>query len=425
MARPKHVVVIGAGITGALTAHRLLSTGIDVTILEAKEKGAGSSSRSAACLRQQFSTPSNVAAMLYSVRSYLAFREEFRCAPETSDVLVQNGYLFLYDHPDFASDGPTSQERHAAWATAQRNVAMQREVGLTEVELLGPEEVEERFPHVDGARLIGATFCRTDGFLHPDIIYMEGFRRVAELGGVIRQKEGVESGVFDSDGRLVAVRTSRGAEVRGDLFINATNAWGHRLSRMLGGSELAVTPIKRYLYFLQRGPGLSPETLLSWPMTVAPSRAYCRPENGDQLLLGWAHASPGEDITWDAQDAIQPEFFHKSGLDNYGYAVWMELAESLPALEEFAGLAGTTAGYYAVTPDHNPFLGFDPLQANLIHAVGFSGHGAMLGPFTAAAVTAMAIAGESLDSIQLGGREIDLRPLLVGRSPRASEGMVI
>ena len=46
--------------------------------------------------------------------------------------------------------------------------------------------------------------------------------------------------------------------------------------------------------------------------------------------------------------------------------VWMELAESLPALEEFAGLDATTAGYYAVTPDHNPFLGFDPKQPALL-----------------------------------------------------------
>ncbi len=425
MDRPQHVVVIGAGITGALTAHRLLEAGVAVTILEAKEKGAGSSSRSAACYRQQFSTPSTVAAMLYSTRAYTEFKERFRCDPSTGDVLVQNGYLFLHDRPDFASDGDTAARRAEGWEAARRNVVMQREVGLEEVELLAPEEVEERFPHVAGDRLVGATFCPTDGFLHPDIIYMEGFRRVVELGGVLRQNERVESGVFDPAGRLVAVRTSKGEEVRGDVFINATNAWGAKLSPVLGGTELPVAPIKRYLYFLQRGDGLSPETLQSWPMTITPSRAYCRPENGEQLLLGWAHATGGEDVSWDGQDAIEPEYFHKSGLDNYGYAVWMELAESLPALEEFAGLDATTSGYYAVTPDHNPFLGFDPAQPALLHALGFSGHGAMMGPFTAAAVASMALARETLTEITLDGRRIDLRPLLVGRTPTKGEGMVI
>ena len=425
MSRPRHVVIIGAGITGALTAHRLLEEGVQVTILEAREKGAGSSSRSAACHRQQFSTPSTVAAMLYSTRAYTEFKETFGCDPSTGDVLVQNGYLFLHDRPDFASDSSTAEERAKGWQTALANVEMQHAVGLKEVEVLAPKEVEERFPHVAGDRLVGATFCSTDGFLHPDIVYMEGFRRVVEMGGVLRQNERVESGVFDSTGRLVAVRTSKGEEVRGDVFVNATNAWGAKLSPTLGGSELPVAPIKRYLYFLQRGPGLSPETLLSWPMTITPSRAYCRPENGDQLLLGWAHATDQEDVSWDGQDAIEPEFFHKSGLDNYGYAVWMELAESLPGLEEFAGLDATTAGYYAVTPDHNPFLGFDPKQPALLHALGFSGHGAMMGPFTAAAVAEMAMAGETKQHIVLDGRDIDLRPLLVGRTLARSEGMVI
>jgi glycine/D-amino acid oxidase-like deaminating enzyme len=425
MSRPKHVVVIGAGITGALTAHRLLEAGVAVTILEAKEKGAGSSSRSAACLRQQFSTASTVAAMLYSVRSYREFREEFRCDPSTGDVLVQNGYLFLHDRPDFASDQATGAARVSAWEAAQRNVAMQQSVGLTEVELLAPEDIEGRFPHVDPARLTGATFCPTDGFLHPDIVYMEGFRRVQELGGVLRQNERVEGGVFDSTGRLRAVRTSKGEEVAADVFVNATNAWGAKLGASLGGSELPVVPVKRYLYFLQRGPGLTPETLRSWPMTITSSRAYCRPENGDQLLLGWAHSTAGEAVSWDGQDSIEPEFFHKSGLDNYGYAVWMELAESLPALEEFAGLDATTAGYYAVTPDHNPFLGFDPKQPALLHALGFSGHGAMMGPFTAAVIAQMALQGETIESITLDSRHIDLRPLLVGRTPAKGEGMVI
>ncbi len=65
---PRKVVIIGAGITGALVAHHLLEAGVDVTVLEAREKGAGSSSRSAACIRQQFSTPATVRAMIYSTR---------------------------------------------------------------------------------------------------------------------------------------------------------------------------------------------------------------------------------------------------------------------------------------------------------------------------------------------------------------------
>lgn len=411
---PRKVVIIGAGITGALLAHRLLEQGIDVTILEAREKGAGSSSRSAACSRQQFSTPATVRAMIYSTRVYEQFEERFRCAPGQGQALEQNGYLFLYgaDHPE-------------RWATAQANAAMQRENGLKEVEVLAPGAVAERFPHVAADTLLGATFCGTDGFLHPDVVYMEGFRRVEELGGELRQNAQVVGGAHHN-GRLTEVHTATGDVIAGDVFVNATNAWAPRVSEALGGSDLRISPVKRYLYFLERGDQLDDQTLMTWPMTITPSRAYCRPENSEQLLAGWAHpAEPEPEFDWQDQDLIGPSFFHKTGLDNYGFQLWMQLAEALPITAEFAGIQATTAGFYAVTPDHNPLLGHDPKVPNLLHAVGFSGHGAMMGPFTAAAVAAMALRGEDLPSVSVEGVEVDLTAMRIGRAFESAEGMVI
>jgi len=418
-----HVVVIGAGITGALIAHRLLGDGVAVTVLEAREKGAGSSSRSAACLRQQFTTPATVQAMIHSRRAYERFGEDFGCQGEAGQVLVQNGYLFLHDRPELHDAGERVGER---WAAAQANVAMQKAQGLHEVELLSPAAVSERFPQVDGSRLVGATFCPTDGFLHPDLVYMEGFRRVLELGGVLEQNAPVVGGERDAGGRLTSVRTSDGRSFAGDVFVNATNAWAPRVSQLLGGASLPIEPIKRYLYFLKQGGRIAGDELMSWPMIITASRAYCRPENASQLLAGWAHATSSEpDFSWDDQDLIEPPYFHKSGLDNYGYQLWMQLAESMPISGEFAGIEATTGGFYAVTPDHNPLLGFDPAVPNLLHAAGFSGHGAMIGPFTAAVIAAFVHAGVTLPSIQLPTGEVDVRAFHVDRRAQAGEGMVI
>jgi sarcosine oxidase, subunit beta len=411
---PKKVVIIGAGITGALLAHRLLEQGVGVTILEAREKGAGSSSRSAACSRQQFSTPATVRAMIYSTRFYERFEEAFLCEPGQGHVLVQNGYLFLH--------GESEPER---WANAQAQVAMQRANGLHDVQMLTPSDVADRFPHATADGLLGATFCPTDGFLHPDVVYMEGFRRVEELGGELRQNAQVVSGTAQN-GRLVEVQTAAGESFTGDVFVNATNAWAPRVSEALGGSDLPISPVKRYLYFLERGDQLDDKTLMTWPMTITPSRAYCRPENANQLLAGWAHpAEPEPQFDWNDQDLIDPSFFHKAGLDNYGFQLWMQLAEALPITGQFKGIQATTAGFYAVTPDHNPLLGFDPKVRGLLHAVGFSGHGAMMGPFTAAAIAAMAIAGEDLLTVDLDGVEVDVSPLRIDREFGKGEGMVI
>ena len=423
MSQPKHVAIIGAGITGALTAHRLLQSGVRVTVLEAREKGAGSSSRSAACIRQQFSTPATVRAMMYSVSRYADFHELLHCPAETGQVLVQNGYLFLYEK---ALGDSEDAQRAARWDTAKRLVPMQQRHGLADVELLDINAISERFPHIDTSDLIGASYCPSDGFLRPDIIYMEGFRRVEELGGELFQNEAVVGGVHNSQGQLIALRTNRDRELHADLFINATNAWAPRVSQLLGGHALPISPIKRYLYFIERGPSVNGDEFVNWPMTITPSRAYCRPENKNQLLAGWAHmAHPEPGFDWADQDRIEPGYYHRSGLDNYGYQLWLELAEALSLVGEFSGLSATTAGFYATTPDHNPLLGFDPLQQRLIHAAGFSGHGAMLGPFTAAVIHDTVMAGEPISRIELGGHQIDLTDLLVDRSFGAMEGMVI
>ncbi len=407
-----HAVIIGAGITGALAAHELLLRGVEVTILEARSKGSGSSSRSAACIRQQWSTPATVRAMRYAMRSYDRFLEEFGCSADVIEPVVHNGYLFLH------KDG-------AAWAAARERVAMQQAHGLSDVEALEPGALAERFPRVDASILQGATFCPSDGFLRPDVVYMEGFRRVAELGGTLLQNWRVMSGLHDAAGRLKAVVSDDGREAAGDVFINATNAWAPRLSQRLGGVELPIAPLKRYLYFVHRA-GVEASEMVDWPMTITPSRAYCRPENPDQLLAGWAHATdPKPEFDWSDQDLIEPPFFHKTGLDNFGFQLWMELAEAMPAIGEFGGIEATTAGFYAVTPDHNPILGFDPKQPALLHAAGFSGHGAMLGPFTAKAIAAMAIAERTLESVVVEDEEIDVRAMLVGREFGHAEGMVI
>jgi len=361
--------------------------------------------------------------MRYSVHEYMRFAERFRCEPGQGNALVQNGYLFLYGDPGRADDPAAAQ---AAWDGAQANVAMQRENGLSEVTAMSPSQLGERFPHVDPAVLIGGTFCPTDGFLHPDVVYMEGFRRIEELGGVLHQHQPVTGGRFDSQGQLVGVETSTGDVYEADVFVDCTNAWSPRLTKLLHGTPLAIQPLKRYLYFLQRGDSMTAEQLVDMPMTISPNKAYCRPENAEQLLLGWAHhADAQNDFDWEDQDVIEPEFFHKSGLENYGMHLWMELAGCMPPLMEFSGLRATTAGFYAVTPDHNPFLGYNVTQKRLLHAVGFSGHGAMMGPFTAAAVSEMALAGETLHSVTVDGVDVDLSALRVGREIAHGEGMVI
>lgn len=402
------VVIIGGGITGALTAWQLVQGGHQVVVLEARHVGAGSSSRTAAGIRQQFSTPETVLGMRYAVDFYRRFTE---VVGGERSPLVQSGYLFLL-------------EGQAAAAQATRRVAMQREVGLAEVELLDPAETLARFPWVDGVAISGATWCPTDGFLRPEIVYNDAMA-AARAGGAALHQNAEVTAARHQGGRLSAVM-ARGAWHEADLFVDATNAWSPRLSRVLDAAVLPIQPLKRYLWFIERAGPMTGPQLASMPLVITPPGAYCRPENPSSLLVGFAHeAQPEPDFSYEDQDRVEPEFFHRGEADGRAVQAWLAIATWLPPVAEFAGITATTCGYYGTTPDHNPFLGFDPGVANLIRLVGFSGHGAMFGPFTAAVAAALVEAGHDLPHLDILGRQASLQPFRLDRPLGHGEQMVI
>ena len=97
----------------------------------------------------------------------------------------------------------------------------------------------------------------------------------------------------------------------------------------------------------------------------------------------------------------------------------------MPPIGEFQGIVATTSGFYGTTPDHNPFLDYDPMFNNLIRLVGFSGHGAMFGPFTAFVGGALADAGRRLDELVVRQQKVSLLAFHIDRSFENLEQMVI
>lgn len=409
----KEVVIIGAGVTGVLSAWELARAGHKVTILEARKIGNGSSSRSAACIRQQFSTPSTVRGMRYCVRFYTMWNSLFE---DSMSPIVQNGYLFLKDYS-------TNVE------AVQATVAMQREAGLAEVEWLSREQIDEKFSYLETTGIVGATWCPTDGFLHPYIIYNDGAEAAKKLGVTIAQDAEIAS-VVSSGGIVTTVITADSRSFSGDVFVNAAGAWSSSVSVRLGGANLDIKARRRYLYFI-KGPkqekfGLTPDNLPHVPMTITPRGCYLRPDSQTQLILGWAHHVKAVLPQFDDQDAVDAGFGHRE-FGGYGDAVRKEAGAYLPAILELGPLTATTAGFYEDTPDHNPFIGYDPIVPNLIHVAGFSGHGLMHAPFSARIVAHLIVENRNLDGMELplGLGIVDLTPYRIDREPTNGESMVI
>jgi glycine/D-amino acid oxidase-like deaminating enzyme len=121
--------------------------------------------------------------------------------------------------------------------------------------------------------------------------------------------------------------------------------------------------------------------------------AHTRPDGRHLILAGMSQTPAEPEFSDDDQDHVPEQFDHRHGVDNFGFDLLADMALYAPSLVESGGLVATTCGYYGMTPDAVPLIGFDARLSNLVHAAGFSGHGVIHAPITALLVSKL-IAGD-------------------------------
>ena len=297
-------------------------------------------------------------------------------------VLHQNGYLYLYEHPSAVNAVPAPpHERHDAWKRALENAQMQRDVGVP-LDVFTPEEVESRWPHLNKNQLIGAVFGKGDGFLEVEEVFQRAFQHAKTLGVKINTDTEV-LGASVKRGQITDLETTKGS-FKVDLVINAANAWAPRVSKVLGGAHLPIQPVKRFLYIYERDATFPKEAWINLPMTIFGTTsgrvAYCRPDNESFMIVGRAHQPSIEQLDcWSRfedsdQDPNDPGYTNKNLTSDYGsYPIWVNEAMQpfIDQQSKFASLEllrDTTSGFYAITPDKNPIIGWDPHVQNLLHS---------------------------------------------------------
>jgi sarcosine oxidase, subunit beta len=404
------VVVIGAGVVGCATAHHLLvlEPGLRVALVEEEHVGAGSTSRSTAAFRHQWSVPAHVAFSRYSGEEYDAL-----AARGHPVGFRRNGYLFLFTDPE-------------RLARAAGRASRQREHGVR-VEVLTPQEVLERLPcgsHLRLEALAGATWGPEDGFLDP-LAAAQAYLEEARAAG-LAYHPGRELERIERDGGGVArVRLAGGGRIATRRVVLAAGVWSRPVAAT-AGLELPIRPAKRYLYHSRPLAGADPSP---WPMIIGDRGAHTRPTEGRTLLMAWERRPapldglPAAELRAE-QDTVDPGF--GSGIDEWGVEVLGELARLVPLCEEGVGIAHVTCGWYEVTPDHKAILGEDPRLPGFFHASGFSGHGIMHAP-ASGRTTAELVLGRQTSIVPRSEveRHFGLGPLLEGRAREPVEEMVL
>jgi sarcosine oxidase subunit beta len=351
------VVIIGAGVMGASIAYHLAARGhTDVLILEKEATEiSGTTARSVAGVRHQFSAAVNVRLSLYSIERLKHFTAEIGGHAE----LKQVGYLFLIDDP-------------ANWEQYQSNAAMQRRLGAR-VETLTPDQAARFIPQTRTDGLLGATYGPDDGYCDAHGVALGYLSRARDLGARLL-RDTPATGFEVTGGRVTAVQTSDGS-IGCEVVVNAAGPWAGAVAALLG-LDVPVRPYRRVVYMTEPFP-LIPGSI---PLTVDVGSGFYMRKEHENLLFGASNyaelPSHNLQIDWDWLDTVLEKGFAR-----------------FPILER-AGLAEKLcwAGSYEITPDHMPILGRYPALPNYVDASGFSGHGIMHSP-----ATGLLIAEEILD----------------------------
>ncbi len=338
------LLIIGGGALGSAVA-ACLAERKDwhgrITVLERDPSYAlASSARSAASIRQQFSTPLNIALSLHGL-------EVLRAAGPQA-ALVEQGYLYLVP-PEGA-------------AQQQALNALQRAQGA-EVALLSRVELAQRFPWLNTQDLaLGSWGLRGEGWFDGWGL-LQSLKQRAQAAGVQYLKDEALRFELDGLGQVCGVRTAAGTHHQADRFVLASGAWSAPLAAT-AGVVLPVSGRRRSVYAFR-----TPEAAPGCPLVIDPSGLWFRPEGPGQFICG------GPPLGEDAADLpLDPE------ASLFEERLWPALAERVPG---FASLRQerSWAGYYEMNDfDHNGLVGPWPGQERLLLACGFSGHGLQHAP---------------------------------------------
>lgn len=374
-------MIVGGGVMGAAVACFLARDhGIAATVVERDPSWQrASSALSASSIRQQFSTPVNIALSRWSLGFLRRVGDELPIDGERPDVgLKEPGYLYL------ARGEPAAAQMRASHA-------LQRGCGAG-VELLDPPALRQRFPWLNADDIALASHgVEGEGWFDGPALH-QAFRRKAQACGA-RFVHAEAAGFSGSGGRVSAVRLADGRAIEGEAFVLAAGAWSAPLAASLGVA-LPVSPKKRDVFVID-----SPASLPGCPLVIDPSGVWFRPE-GRGFIAG---APPREPWPGDPDEPPLEAIDHAL----FDEVIWPALAARVPAFEVLR-VRSAWAGYYEMNAfDHNGLAGLLPGWRNAWTACGFSGHGMQQAPAV----------GSALASTIAGGRSDapDLAPLAPAR----------
>ena len=339
------VVIIGGGISGCSIAYNLAKKGVkNVVVLEKNFLASGSTGRCGAGIRQQWGTEMNCRLSMESIKFFETANEELEYDGDIE--FKQGGYLLV-----------SSTEKEDA--QFKKNVELQKSLGIP-VEYLTPKEAAKIVPYLNASIIRSATFCPKDGHLNP-FLTTDAYAKAARRLGVKIYTFTEVIGIKTENRKIRGVITNKG-EISTNIVVNAAGGYSKQIADMVGINIPAYSERHQILVTEPVEPMQDP-MVMSFSLNI-----YCQQTPHGSFIMGRGDDNEPRDLritsSWHFLDEMAKT-----------------VVELLPPIGELRVIR-QWAGLYNMTPDKHPVYGSVKDLEGFYLALGFSGHGFMLGPMT-------------------------------------------
>ncbi len=340
------VVVIGAGITGALVADRLTREGVDVMVLDRRDVASGSTSASTALLQYEIDTPlSELATMMPQADAVRAYRLGLEAINEIETLVRELG------------DGCSFTRRKSLqYASSRRDVKALREEYETqrkhgfEIQYLEQTDLEQ----ISSIRAPAATVSEGDAQVDPFRLTHRLLQASSRRGAKIHDRTEVKS--VRPEGNGIGIKTTEGAQIHAKRVVFATGFESHQylkqnVGKLLSTFVLVTEPLETFEGW--------PDQALIWE-TASPY-LYLRSTEDNRAIIG------GEDVPFATAH-------RQAGLVARKARVLERRFKKLFPKIPFE-VAYTWAGTFGETKDGLAYIGETAEFPNAYFALGFGGNG--------------------------------------------------
>lgn len=357
------VVVVGAGITGALAALELVDRGLDVVVVDRRDVATGSTAASTSMLQYEIDELLvDLADAIGWEQASAAYRECARGIELVERATQRVGELCGFRRSPSVYVAPT---RRSA-ATLRRELDARRAAGF-DVDWVEPDELRDTW----GIAGEGAIVSQLGGSVDPYRLAHASLAEVVARGGSVYDRSGMTA--LETTVRRVRVETERGVTVTATWAVIAT---GYEVERLL--PDLPISLHSSFAFVSEPVPGIVdryPQGMLFWDH--ADPYLYGRTTDDGRVLVGGADEPHNDPLR------------RRRSMTAKVARLQRDVARRVPALDLEVGYAW--AGTFAETPDGLAYIGEHPSLPRTQFALGFGGNGitysAVAAKYIAAAIT--------------------------------------